>query len=635
MNQESEDDKHLDLKLALLMVLVNFHYAIVAYNHTSPTFINYTPPFYCENAAKEKVFGCETNKTEMDEFCPNGYNFDTHEGETTIITEWNLVCENNYYGPLTTTIYMSGVTLGALSTGFLSDMLGRKPVIVMCLYVQAVIGVCISMFIYSFPLYMIVRAIQGFFVQGLQGGTYTLLIEIIPKKHHTLVGVAAGVYWAFGLVILSGVAYAFPQWRHIQLVLSVMPVFFSLLYVWFLPESKKWLTLYNPTDKSGQERDESKELENIQDSRENQLVLTTQGPLQTIQKAFCSDKSSDSSSVSLSDVSLQNQQVATTNDESLSRSSNVCDTAKINKSASKHGCSACETRQCDNINCGHRNDETSSVQIVAARAREESSNLQHRSDHETVNTGHSALHELQLKGGAGNITNKSRITVFRSLWSISVLRKYLMVMIIVWFSTSLSYYGVTFNLPTLSGDRYINFLLGAVLEAIAYTAAYFFLSHGRRLPLFYSLLIGGILCITAGLIPQTSSDYNWAGPTKTALALIGKGTVVIVFCAIYLYTSELFPTGVRAAVIGFCGFSSRVGSLLSPQLLYLINYTNAAMPFLVMGTCEVVSSVLVLALPETHGCPLPNTVEDTINIGKKKKLQSDTPTRNETETNSA
>ena len=29
--------------------------------------------------------------------------------------QWNLVCENNYYGPLATTIYMSGVTLGAVS----------------------------------------------------------------------------------------------------------------------------------------------------------------------------------------------------------------------------------------------------------------------------------------------------------------------------------------------------------------------------------------------------------------------------------------------------------------------------------------------------------------------------------------
>lgn len=48
MNQESEDNRRLDLKLTLLMILVNFHYSIVAYNHTSPTFINYTPPFFCE-----------------------------------------------------------------------------------------------------------------------------------------------------------------------------------------------------------------------------------------------------------------------------------------------------------------------------------------------------------------------------------------------------------------------------------------------------------------------------------------------------------------------------------------------------------------------------------------------------------
>lgn len=42
---------------------------------------------FFQNAAKEKVFGCLKNKTEMDEFCPNSYNFVTRETETTIITE--------------------------------------------------------------------------------------------------------------------------------------------------------------------------------------------------------------------------------------------------------------------------------------------------------------------------------------------------------------------------------------------------------------------------------------------------------------------------------------------------------------------------------------------------------------------
>lgn len=54
------------------------------------------------------------------------------------------------------------------------------------------------------------------------------------------------------------------------------------------------------------------------------------------------------------------------------------------------------------------------------------------------------------------------------------------------------------------------------------------------------------------------------------------------------------------------------------------------MPFFVMGACEVIASVLVLLLPETYGRPLPNTIEDSINISKKKnKFESNVYVRNE------
>jgi OCT family organic cation transporter-like MFS transporter 4/5 len=57
----------------------------------------------------------------------------------------------------------------------------------------------------------------------------------------------------------------------------------------------------------------------------------------------------------------------------------------------------------------------------------------------------------------------------------------------------------------------------------------------------------------------------------TTLALIGKGVAVSGFCTIYLYASELFPTVLRGVAMGHCGFWGRVGSLLAPQLLFLVS----------------------------------------------------------------
>ncbi|KAJ9577165.1 hypothetical protein L9F63_006287, partial [Diploptera punctata] len=56
---------------------------------------------------------------------------------------------------------------------------------------------------------------------------------------------------------------------------------------------------------------------------------------------------------------------------------------------------------------------------------------------------------------------------------------------------------------------------------------------------------------------------------KTALALLGKLGALACFATMYLYSSELFPTILRAVAMGHLGFWARVGSLLSPQLIFL------------------------------------------------------------------
>jgi OCT family organic cation transporter-like MFS transporter 4/5 len=57
----------------------------------------------------------------------------------------------------------------------------------------------------------------------------------------------------------------------------------------------------------------------------------------------------------------------------------------------------------------------------------------------------------------------------------------------------------------------------------------------------------------------------------TVLAIIGKGVAVSGFCTMFLYASELFPTVIRGVAMGHCGLWGRVGSLLAPQLLYLVS----------------------------------------------------------------
>jgi len=81
------------------------------------------------------------------------------------------------------------------------------------------------------------------------------------------------------------------------------------------------------------------------------------------------------------------------------------------------------------------------------------------------------------------------------------------------FSVSLLYYGITFHLPDLSGERHLNFFLGAVVEVISYVLAYIILSRfGRRLPMATFLLISGVICIAVGVISAVAQmDGYWIG----------------------------------------------------------------------------------------------------------------------------
>ena len=65
------------------------------------------------------------------------------------------------------------------------------------------------------------------------------------------------------------------------------------------------------------------------------------------------------------------------------------------------------------------------------------------------------------------------------------------------FSVSLSYYGISYTIPNLSGDRYLNFIIGGGIELAAYMLAFVVLNgFGRKYPLMIYLLLSGILCIS-------------------------------------------------------------------------------------------------------------------------------------------
>ena len=81
-----------------------------------------------------------------------------------IFSQWQLVCERRYLRSLIATLYFCGVTIGAVVCGLQADRYGRRPVVLICLYTQGILGVSLY-FTQTFEAFMAIRFIQGFFVQ--------------------------------------------------------------------------------------------------------------------------------------------------------------------------------------------------------------------------------------------------------------------------------------------------------------------------------------------------------------------------------------------------------------------------------------------------------------------------------------
>eukprot|EP00095_Tigriopus_kingsejongensis_P000969 maker-scaffold83_size396513-snap-gene-2.32 protein:Tk00969 transcript:maker-scaffold83_size396513-snap-gene-2.32-mRNA-1 annotation:"PREDICTED: uncharacterized protein LOC103466540" len=186
-----------------------------------------------------------------------------------------------------------------------------------------------------------------------------------------------------------------------------------------------------------------------------------------------------------------------------------------------------------------------------------------------------------------------------------------------WYSVTMSYYGITFAITSLSGNPYLNFFLSALTELPGVVFGYYAINFfGRRFILSFLQSLAGVACIVAGLLVS----YPSLSLLQTAMALIGKFGATCAFGTVYLYTSELFPTSIRGTAVGISSTIARVGGICALLLLGTKDIW-APLPMVIMGTVGTVAGCLALLLPETTGEDMPETLEDAINIGKSSKFK--------------
>ncbi|CAO4375205.1 unnamed protein product [Caenorhabditis nigoni] len=78
------------------------------------------------------------------------------------------------------------------------------------------------------------------------------------------------------------------------------------------------------------------------------------------------------------------------------------------------------------------------------------------------------------------------------------------------------------------------------------------------------------------------------------------------FIAKYMMVNQLYPTAVRNFAVSAVSTMSRIGSMFSPQLFYLSDYSEW-IPYVVLFACQFYDWIIMWCfLPETKGVVLEN-----------------------------
>ncbi|KAM9847312.1 organic cation/carnitine transporter 2-like [Aulostomus maculatus] len=182
----------------------------------------------------------DVNLTDLEqEECRDGWNY-TGVYQSTIVSDYDMVCSNQWKHPFTTTVYFLGVLCGSFFAGQVSDRFGRKPVLFATMAVQTIFTF-IQIFSVSWAMYTILLFINALgqmsnFVAALVLGAETLTNNV--RVLYSSLGSNFG--FAAGYMMLPVFAYFFRSWTSLTLALAVPGLVYIPLW-WVIPESPRWL----------------------------------------------------------------------------------------------------------------------------------------------------------------------------------------------------------------------------------------------------------------------------------------------------------------------------------------------------------------------------------------------------------
>ncbi|KAI5102830.1 solute carrier family 22, member 7-like isoform X2 [Silurus meridionalis] len=151
--------------------------------------------------------------------CQSGWAYDSSMFKSTLVSQFDLVCNTKGLTKASATVFFIGVMFGAVFFGVLCDKYGRKTILLVS-YISVIVFSVISAVSTSFVMFAVFRFLTGFSLSGISIVAIVLTIEWVDIEHRTVIGVCSSVIWTVGNSLLAGVAYLITDWRILIITVS-------------------------------------------------------------------------------------------------------------------------------------------------------------------------------------------------------------------------------------------------------------------------------------------------------------------------------------------------------------------------------------------------------------------------------
>ncbi|XP_045485745.1 carcinine transporter [Pieris rapae] len=182
------------------------------------------------------------------------------------------------------------------------------------------------------------------------------------------------------------------------------------------------------------------------------------------------------------------------------------------------------------------------------------------------------------------------------------LRKMVIFLIITFVAVAVMFDSIIRLSENLGLDFFLTFTVTSATEIPSIFVLLLLLDRlGRRWLVFVPMMAAGILCFVTAFVPR--------GITSVALAVAARFFNNMSYVSVIQWTPELLPTVVRASGASFVHISAFAAVLVTPFIVYSDRVWEG-LSLIIVAVIGLSGASLALALPETKGRRMPQTVEE-------------------------